>query len=166
MTNRPTSDEELRRACPGLETWLYKDLARLPRLPRLPIAVLYETEPGFGHWVGVLSTPEGIEHFDSYGVRPDDELKWVPKKYRAAFMEDSPHMVALLLEAEMRGAAINYNESPLQGKRPNIATCGRWVALRCRNGHLTSKEFSKLVRKKAKEMGMSTDELVVGLVPL
>lgn len=169
MVDRPTSDVELRAACPGLRTWLYRDLASLEEeggFPELPLAVLYETSPGFGHWVGLLRTPEGIEHFDSYGLRPDDELKWVPKKYRAAFSEDAPYMVRLLTRVEEAGLPVNYSEFRLQHRRPDIATCGRWVALRCRNTDLTAAEFSRAVRQTAREAGISTDELVTSLVPL
>lgn len=175
MVDRPTSDAEIRAACPGIRTWLYRDLALLEEageLPTLPIAVLYETIPGFGHWVGLLRTPEGIEHFDSYGLRPDSELKWVPRRYREAFQADAPHMIRLLMrfqdEARAHGGdvGINFSEARLQGRRPDIATCGRWVALRCRNAGLEADEFAKKVRQAARKANMSTDQFVVKSVPM
>jgi len=169
MVDRPTSDAELRAACPGLHTWLYRDLARLEeagRFPQLPIAVLYETAPGFGHWVGLLETPEGIEHFDPYGIRPDAELRWVPKKYREAFQSDAPHMVRLLEREAAGGVPVNYNEFRLQARKPNINTCGRWVVLRCRNPGLTSAQFARAIRGMAREAGMSSDEAVTAMVPM
>ena len=167
--DRPTSDAEIQAACPGIRTWLYRDLARLEQeghFPTLPIAVLYETLPGFGHWVGLLRTPEGIEHFDPYGLRPDAELKWVPKKYRAAFQADAPHMLRLLSRFDQAGVPVNFSEFRLQGRRPNIATCGRWVALRCRNRHMTAEQFAQAVRETAKVSRISPDELTVRMVPL
>lgn len=167
--NRPASDAELREACPGARTWLYRDLARLEEeggLPELPAIVLYETAPGFGHWVALLGTPDGVEHFDSYGLRPDAELRWVPKKYREAFAADSPHMVRLLARFEENGVPVNYSEFRLQGRRPDIATCGRWAALRCQNSGLTSSEFAKAARGLARLRGVTPDELTVELVPL
>jgi hypothetical protein len=173
--DRPTSDAEIREACPGIRTWLYRDLAQAVArgdVVPLPIAILYETSPGFGHWVALLDTPEGITHFDPYGLRPDDELKWVPKKYREAFAAESPHLVDFLLRVQAYRRAtggdsnVNYSQHRLQARKPWVATCGRWVALRCRNSAMTTDQFAKSVRGTAKDLGVSPDELVVGLVPM
>lgn len=176
MVDRPTSDAELRAACPGLRTWLYRDLVHAVangEIVQLPIAILYETEPGFGHWVGLLDTPAGIEHFDSYGLRPDDELKWVPKKFREAFEAEAPHLVDYLLRLQayrrftgLGDPEVNYSQFRLQGRKPWIATCGRWVALRCRNSAMTAEQFAKNVRGTARDMGLTPDQFVVRMVPL
>ncbi len=168
---RPTSDAEIREACPGIRTWLYRDLARLEEtgeFPQLPIAVLYETMPGFGHWVGLLPTADGsVEHFDSYGLRPDAELKWVPKKYREAFRADAPHMVRLLARLQdEHDVPVSYSEFRLQGRKPWIATCGRWVVWRCQNMGLTAAQFAKATRQMARSVGMTPDDFVVKMVPL
>ncbi len=141
---------------------MYKDLARERDLPPLPIAVLYETEPGYGHWVAVLRTPEGIEHFDSYGLKPDAELKWVPDEYKEAFMATAPHLLRLLART---GEDIHYNEYKLQGGG-KIATCGRWVIARCRNKRLTTDQFADAVEGLADAHGCTTDEAVTMLVPM
>ena len=161
MTEVPTSDEDLRNACPGLDVWLYKDLAKQSKLPKLPIAVLYETQPGFGHWVGVLATPEGVEHFDSYGLKPDAELKFVPKKYREAFMATAPYLAKLLAND---GRQINYNEYKLQGEDAN--TCGRWVVARCRNRRMTTDQFAASMVDLAKRNEITLDEATLLIMPL
>lgn len=172
MVDRPTSDAEIREACPGIRTWLYRDLAGLEatgELPRLPIAVLYETSPGFGHWVGILRTPEGIEHFDSYGLRPDSELEWVPRRFREIFRAEAPHMVRLLLrfqDAYGGGLPINFSEFRLQSRKPDVATCGRWVALRCQNSAMGAGRFAKKVRAAARAAKVPVDRLAVEMVPL
>jgi hypothetical protein len=157
----PTSDAEIAAACPGITTWLYKDLAKRRTLPPLPIAVLYETEPGFGHWVGVLETPEGIEHFDSYGLMPDEELDFVPEYYREAFAENAPHMVRLLLNDPR---PVNYSQHKLQGSG-RIATCGRWVVARCRNSRLTTDQFARGMRDVAKLNGTTPDGVTTLMMP-
>jgi hypothetical protein len=162
MVDKPTSDDELKRACPSITTWLYRDLAKLDRLPRLPLAVLYETQPGYGHWVGLLETPDGVEHFDSYGLTPDSELKWVPAQYRTQFAATSPHVVRMLLGS---GRPVNYNEYRLQSRRGSVATCGRWVALRCRHANLTTDQFARGMRDLAKKVGLTPDALTVVMVP-
>jgi hypothetical protein len=163
MVDKATSDIQLQEACPGLQTWIYRDFAQLDRLPQLPIALLYETEPGFGHWVGILETPEGLEHFDSYGILPDGELKWVPAKYREAFAATSPHVVRLLLED---GRPVNYSSARLQKRDDRVATCGRWVVVRCRNNGLTSSQFATGMRDVARAYGTTPDHVTVAMMPV
>lgn len=158
MTDQPTSDSELVAACPSLTVWMYKDLARLAYLPKLPIALLYEIQPGYGHWVGIFETPEGIEHFDSYGLLPDEELKFVPRRYRKAFAATAPHLVRLLAGT---GRPVNYNQHRLQSRKSDIATCGRWVVARCRNSNLTTDEFARKIKKLARMLKMTPDQAVV-----
>jgi hypothetical protein len=141
---------------------MYKELAELRELPKLPIALLYETEPGYGHWVAVLETPQGIEHFDSYGLKPDAELKWIPKKYREAFHATAPHLVRLLARD---GRDINYNEFKLQSPSPKIATCGRWVVARCKNKRLTTEQFAERMGDLAADYGVSLDEATLLIMP-
>ena len=157
----PTSSEQITKAVPGISVWLYRDLARLTHLPALPIALLYETAPGFGHWTALLTREGGrlIEHFDSYGLRPDAELKWVPEAYRDAFSATAPHLVRLLYDT---GLPIDYSEFRLQG-RGDIATCGRWVVARARNAILTAAQFAQGVRDLAKSRGETPDESAVAL---
>lgn len=161
MVDVATSDSEIRAGCPGITVWLYKDLAQLRELPPLPIAVLYETEPGYGHWTAVLQTPEGIEHFDSYGLKPDAELKFVPPEYRVAFAATAPHLLRLLARD---GRDVNYNEYKLQGGG-KIATCGRWVMVRCKNHRLTTEQFADAMEGLADMYGLTLDEAVVKLAP-
>jgi hypothetical protein len=160
MTDVPTSDIELQVACPGLTVWLYKDLAKRSELPDLPIAVLYETQPGFGHWVAILETPEGLEHFDSYGLKPDAELKFIPKQYREAFMATAPYLARLLGHD---GRNVNYNEYKLQGEGTN--TCGRWVVARCRNRRMTTDQFAACMQNLAHKKGITLDEATLLIMP-
>lgn len=162
MTNISTSDVELRDALPSLSIWLYKDLAQLRDLPKLPIAVLYETEPGYGHWVAVLETPEGIEHFDSYGLKPDAELAFIPPAYRASFMATAPHLLRLLIKD---GRPVNYNQYKLQASGAKISTCGRWVVARCKNKRLTTKQFAEKMAQLALANGITLDEATLLIMP-
>lgn len=162
MVDISTSDAELRDAAPDLGVWLYKELAKQRDLPPLPIAVLYETMPGYGHWVGVLETPEGIEHFDSYGLKPDAELAWVPREYREAFAATAPHLVRLLARD---GRDVNYNEYKLQSSSPEIATCGRWVVARCKNRRLTTQQFAEKMRALAKAYDITPDAATLMIMP-
>ena len=58
--------------------------------------ILYEDRPNRRHWT-VLSRHNGLsEHFDSYGVKPDSELKWIGEKRNRQLNQDEPYLTQLL----------------------------------------------------------------------
>lgn len=158
-THEPMSSDDIAHYLPGAGIYLYRELATMRRLPPLPFILLYETEPGFGHWVAVLEVPGGIEHFDSYGLRPDAELDFIPQKYREAFASTAPQLVRLLLED---GRRCYYSEFKLQ--RGDSQTCGRWCTVRVLCANMTAAVFAGAVRRAAREVDMSPDELVAAIV--
>lgn len=105
--------------------------------------LLYETSKNWGHWVCLFKDPKSrvIEHFDSYGIRPDDEIKFVPQYFRKEGGADLPHLTALLYKS---GAPIRYNHYKLQSKRKGVSTCGRWCVLRLIFRDLDEHQFKKL----------------------
>jgi hypothetical protein len=151
--NRPLNQTELERLIPRLSRELtgharyakvmkYCALQRYTKLPERPFVILYETEPNFGHWVAIVDTPEGIEHFDPYGIIPDKELVWVPKWFRGSSGQDVKRLLGMLYHS---GKKINYNQYKLQ--REDTSTCGRWCALRIALSHLTTKQFYNAVKR-------------------
>lgn len=92
------------------------------------IFLLFETKKNFGHWVCLIKTEDFIEHFDSYGIFPDKELKYTNKSFRMKNNMMLPHLTYLLLKSNKK---IEYNDHQLQSKKYKwIATCGRFCALR------------------------------------
>lgn len=105
------------------------------------LVLLYETKQNFGHWTAIFKVNKNkIEHFDSYGLKPDDELKFVPEYFRRINYEDIPHLTYLLYNS---GYNVIYNEYKLQKKLININTCGRWVATRLKYRMIPQKIFAK-----------------------
>ncbi len=156
----PLSGVDMKMKIPDATVMTYRELRKHETLPKLPLVILYETRPRIGHWVIVLNTPEGIEHFDSYGLKPDGELSFVPIRNRAILGADQPHLVKLLLDTMK---PINFSDWRLQGKG-KIATCGRWCVLRSRYRDLTSDEFGKLIELGSKKIGVRPDVLVSSAV--
>lgn len=156
----PLSGLDMKSLTPDATVMTYRELKKHKVLPKLPLVILYETSPGIGHWVIVLETPEGIEHFDSYGIKPDGEISFVPTKWRAALGMQQPHLIQLLLDTMK---PINFNDWPLQGKG-RIATCGRWCTLRARYRELTSDAFGGMIMKVAKKFGIAPDLVVSAAV--
>lgn len=92
------------------------------------IVLLYEIEPGYGHWCGLIKRPGQIlEFFDSYGLKPDDERSFLPKNaMKHSYLSD-----LLYYENLHYGTQIDYNERQYQNmKNHSISTCGKWVACR------------------------------------
>ncbi len=104
--------------------------------------VLYETKKNYGHWVCILKRGNTIEHFDSYGTFPDDELKFVPEYYREMNYKGYPHLTALLFFSKHK-YKIEYNQFKLQKKRKGVNTCGRWVAMRIVCKDMPIEKFAK-----------------------
>lgn len=150
--NKPISGKDILKWVPNAIVLKYSELKNYSHLPPLPIVLLYEVGPNFGHWVTILKTPQGIEHFDSYGYAPDQELNFVPDEYKS----DITYLLRFLYNSNKD---INYNPYPLQ-KGLKTATCGRWVILRNLFDYLTTDEFYRTVDKTAKELNLSHDELV------
>lgn len=163
MSYRPLSMDEMQELLPGVRIYIYRQLAEMQELPPLPFVLLYEIEPNNGHWVLVTETPEGIEHFDSYGLKPDGEFSFVPLMFRAKSGQASPHLVKLLLDT---GRPINFSGAKLQSVRAPYATCGRWVTVRQTFNDLKSADFIKMIKKAAERHGLNNDELVTALVPV
>lgn len=138
---------------------LYRDLAKCQILPALPLFLLYETSPNRGHWTLIDETPEGIEHFDSYGLMPDKELAFVPEPFRAASDQLHTHLLRLLLAT---GRPIVYNHHKFQAGG-NIATCGRWCILRHMLRDLTTNQFIKAIGGGVRAFEMAPDQLAVYL---
>lgn len=153
--NKPISGKEILSWLPNVTILKQGELMNYKFLPKLPLVILYEIKPQFGHWTTVLETPEGIEHFDSYSAMPDDELSFIPENYKKVSNQDQKHLLKLLSNHDN----VNYNQYIFQGDPP-IATCGRWVILRNLFNYLTIDQFYKMINKTMRDLGISSDELV------
>lgn len=114
--------------------------------------ILYETSDNFGHWCAIIKRGDNVEWFDSYSYKPDEERKFIPKRY----LKNYPfkHLVKLLLESPYK---IRYNNYELQDRDNKYsATCGRWVVARILLKDLDEHQFAKLFTGK----GINPDLLV------
>lgn len=141
------SDKDIMRLIKGKANLLtYTELQKYNNIdqvlgPYSALVLLYETSKNFGHWVCVFKVNENtIEHFDSYGLKPDDELKFIPEYFREVNYEEIPHLTYLLYNS---GYNVIYNEFKLQKKKKGINTCGRWVATRLIYRMIPQKVFAK-----------------------
>lgn len=117
------------------------------------VIVLYESKRNFGHWTLILNRPENYEHFDSYGLKPDQELKFVPKPFKQQYYNDIPHLTLLLYKSEK---PTHYSQYKLQSEKQNVNTCGRWCVVRALLKRLSEDQFHELFTGK----GVNPDAVV------
>ncbi len=121
--------------------------------------ILYLETPNSGHWVALIKHQDRIEHFDSYGVRPDEEFLYIDNK-KINYSSKRPTLSELLIFCPYK---IEYNEIQFQKDGNNdIATCGRWCIIRCLLKHMTLDYFQEIF-KQFKDPDSVVTELTRGL---
>lgn len=165
----PLSDGDIKRILPGCKVLKYSALASMQSLDELlggaPACILlYETEKNQGHWVTVfkrlVDSRPVVSFYDSYGVRPDDELKWVPACVREDLGEDTKQLLRLLYDS---GLPVVFNDSQHQALAPGVATCGRHCILRLLLSALDEDEYDSALRR-LKKKGEDLDDVVCDIV--
>ncbi len=59
-----------------------------------------EDKPDRGHWAALFKYNGLYEHFDSYGLMPDSELKCIGEKKNRQLNQDEPYLTRLLKKEE------------------------------------------------------------------
>jgi hypothetical protein len=120
--------------------------------------ILYETEYYYGHWVLVSRSGNLIEHFDSYGYKPEAEKTFITNKnliepinYLNILLKNSPYQVS-------------YNEFPLQILDDSIGTCGKWVMLRYFLKDMCLYDFKNMLFNDMKKINCKYPDIFVCLI--
>lgn len=143
----PLSDKDIINLVDGKANVItYKELQKYKTLDDAlgednAFVLLYETEPNFGHWTCVFKENGRVNVFDSYGIYPDDEIKFVPKNFKKLNYRKFKYLTKLLYDSKY---PVEYNEVPLQSDKVGVSTCGRWVATRLIMRDMCQDDFAKL----------------------
>ena len=145
---RDLTGEQLKEICRGqVEIVPYHTLNEYKSIEELlskfgAIILLYETRENFGHYTALFYNMENdVEFFDSYGFKPDEELKFATYNLENGI----PYLTNLLKKYEKK---IVFNEYKFQAFKHEINTCGRWTSIRVRmRKYYSLKEFTKLFRE-------------------
>lgn len=121
--------------------------------------ILFRNAQNFGHWCCIYRHKNTITFFDSYGCKPDDQYKFIPKNIAKRFNGHIRRLTKMLYDEAKRGYEIHYNEYGLQSSDPRIATCGRWCIIRLQYPDISINDFNKIFTDKK----ISPDELVYRL---
>ena len=130
--------------------------------------ILTESETNnSGYWTLLIRDDNNFKYFDLYGVSPKHILDYIPnyinKKLGNNYMEDIGKMINSIKSTEN----FTYNKTKFQKDAPNINTCGRWCICRLAlflADDLNLKDFTNLIKMKAKQLKMTNDELITFLV--
>ena len=103
LVSKALSDEDIQRILGGdakiikyAELGVLYDIDQLLTNDKDYCIILYEGSPYRGHWTALLKYNGLYEHFDSYGVKPDTELKWISAKRNRMLNQDEPYLTQLL----------------------------------------------------------------------
>lgn len=151
---RPLSDKDVLKICGNKAKMVtYPELVNFDNIDNVmgefkACLLLYQSKDDFGHWCCFYRyKKKTIVYFDSYGLEPDKELKFIPEHYRKISDQDYPHLTWLFYNSPYR---IEYNEYPLQKEKNNINTCGRWAGLKLKYRDIPLIEFIDIFKKYKK----------------
>lgn len=131
--------------------------------------ILYVTENVdnnyMGHWTCLLKTVDdennnSINFFDSYGMIPDTEKKYIDKRYLELSDQKENTLTQLLYNEHLNDSSIEYNEKRLQKMNPDINTCGKHILFRLWLKELSMNNFQKFIEKLKKQFKLDYDDLV------
>jgi len=123
--------------------------------------ILTENQPNVGHWCAVLKYKNIIEWWDSYGVKPDGEFKYIPSSVRNALGQGG-NRLSQLLKTKSPNQQVYYNKKRFQSGADGINTCGRWTIARVLSMLCGWEldDFIDKVEEKSAETGKPFDILV------
>ncbi len=174
------SDTHIKTLCKGeIKIVRYAELQGCATIEDLlepygKVCLLYEKEPGYGHWTTLLRVDDStIEHFDSLGLAPDRELYFVSDEYRAdpESGEDKPRLSELLKDWQNRGAQMGvehkviYNAQRLQKDNKSVSTCGRWAGLRAVLSQMPLRQFIDMFLKQSKSPDVCVTSWTLFVIP-
>lgn len=128
------------------------------------IILLIETDKNVGHWCCLTKNKGVITWFDSYGMKPGSELKFIDNDRKAKLNEDHNYLGELLSKSQYK---IEYNNIPYQSDSEDVKDCGRYVILYLilfNEKNFNLKQFQQFMKDKTKQLKLSYDQLVSYLI--
>ena len=128
--------------------------------------ILYEDSPNKGNWTALLKYNGLYEHFDSYGVKPDTELKWVSATRNRMHNQNEPYLTQLL-ESEKEKYVYNNVTYQSKGFRVNTNTCGSHVVhrlYRLKSDDVTLPDYHQYTKSTKDQTNASYDLIVAEFV--
>lgn len=142
---------------------LYPDIKNIQNINELlgkykRCVILYLTSQNYGHWCCIfLSKNKELHFFDSYGIMPDCELKFINNNERTILNQKIPYLSELILKSNYE---TNYNSYKFQKEKENITSCGYHCIMRLCFCDLTDDEYKDFIYS----FGPDADKTVVKFI--
>jgi len=171
IENTPMSNEDIDKYFPDAQIIKYNELEDVKDIKSLfkekpYFFLLYLDSQNSGHWVVVTYKEKyneklnNIYFFDSYGYKPDDQLKFVPNETRIGLGVRKTFLTDLFNKSNCN---IFDKDIDYQNKKTNSQTCGRhccnFLMMFLRND-INLIQYYKLMEAYKKELKLNYDEIV------
>jgi hypothetical protein len=160
------TDGDIKKYFPDIQTLKYSDLKNYSNIDELLPndrdfkIILIEQDNNLGHWVCVMKYGDTIEYFNPYGLRVDNDKKWVGR-VKNVMLGQSQDVLSEMMEASPYKCI--YSKKRFQKLKADINTCGRWVILRIicmKDLSMNIKEFQKFIKSGTESTQLPKDALV------
>jgi hypothetical protein len=170
VEDTPMNDANIRGYFPDAKILTYNELNDIDHIDDLLphnksyAFLLIEQQPKKGHWVSLDRLGNTINFFDSYGGKPDQQLKYTPEEYKEMLGEGDKRLTTLLKES---GYNVKYNPHKYQEKSADIKTCGRHVCNRVKKAMegKSLQQYKDFMDTIKKSRDMNYDEIVSYFFP-
>jgi hypothetical protein len=169
IIEEPMGDDDIKRYFPNAKIMTYSQLNDFDNIEDvLPkdkdyAFLLIEDSPNKGHWVAISKYGDTVEFFDSYGGRPDSQLKWNSKSKNEKLGQGRKTLTEFFNDYKGR---VVYNPVKYQGEGGDVNTCGRHCTFRIsnmKNGQNLD-DYYKYMKRIKEHSGKDYDEIVANFI--
>jgi len=160
------SNFDIQKVVPHINIFTYPHLENVRHIDEVldkhgRAIMLYLTDDDkTGHWTALLKQGNTIEVFDPYGIKPDQQGKFLG----GAMNEGKSKYQTLLTDLiKQSGYGMKYNKTRHQPVSRDISTCGRHAILRVLTSHLPLEEYNRRLKQIAQQSGVSVDDIATGM---
>lgn len=169
IIEEPMGDDSIKRYFPNARILTYSQLNDYDTIEDLLPGdkdfafVLIENSPNKGHWTSLTKYGDTAEFFDSYGGKPDSQLKWNSKDKNEKLGQGHKKIVEMFNKFPGRTV---YNPIRYQSNNDDVNTCGRHCTFRIMNmkeGRDLDDYYNHMKRLKS-HTGKDFDEIVANFI--
>lgn len=166
----PMADSTIREYLPDAKIIKYDDLNDLTSIEELLPSnksyaiMLVEHAPNNGHWLALSRYDDIIEHFCSYGSKPDEYLKWNNETTNEKLGQGRKRLTELL---NNYSGEVVYNPIEYQLDARDIQTCGRHDVYRIQkllNDNMDLDQYYQHMKDMKNKIGGSFDDVVASII--
>ena len=168
LIHKALSDSDLRTILGAATNIIkYSELASVGSLDELLpglvdyCVILYEESLNRGHWVALLKYNDMFEHFDSYGIKPDNELQWVNMKKRRMLKQGTPYL-SHFLDDDIYIHIYIYSCVRYQELDSDVNTCGSHIVnriYRLKHYNMDLDAYNEFTRELKDDYGITCDTI-------